>query len=170
MNDLKLSRLERTHGLTYMSISWSQSNILRNIWLKVVNISPLNIFHKILWHKWRYCDNKAIFQELFKLKFVIYAAFGRSFFKCFSNITRNIYVQSCHTICVQFVRKRVNPLIHSYLCRLEPRTILTILVIFLRSEHFMEKIWMRNVEQNSTHKTSSNILRIYAQFQSYIQK
>ena len=34
----------------------------------------------------------------------------------------------------------------------------------------MESIWRRNVHQNSIYNSPSNILRIYASFQSYFQK
>ena len=50
------------------------------------------------------------------------------------------------------------------------QTVRTILEILLKTEHFLENIWWRNVAQNLTQNFPSNILRLYSLFQSYFQE
>ena len=49
------------------------------------------------------------------------------------------------------------------------KTGLTILEIFYLQKHFLENIWRRNVDQKPNNNSPSNILWIYALFQSYFQ-
>ena len=77
-----------------------------------------------------------------------------------NSISTNRGVDPTYYICCSF-----NPLTLRV-----AKTGLTILLIFSSQKRFIKNIWKRNVYQNNTNNSPSNILREFALFSSYFQK